>query len=300
VLLNKTPPLPDHNPRKNHNSFLATIFFNHTKHTRKSKAISHLSSHNIQKEYREFTHLTKHALNILTISPPNKGRRKMTDNQPKEIRVTKNGPYLVKGTIPLSQKTIQYDRHNDSCQWRDAQTYPLQEHYALCRCGQSANKLYCDGTHLKIHFDVTETASHTNFHDHAQITNGPTLRLADAKLLCASARFCHRAGGIWNIIPTTNKSENKQTAIEEAADCPSGRLVLFDTATGKQIEPTFQPSIVAIEDPSMHISGPLWIRGGIPILSADGISYATRNRVTICRCGKSKNKPFCDSSHWPE
>jgi CDGSH-type Zn-finger protein len=39
------------------------------------------------------------------------------------------------------------------------------------------------------------------------------------------------------------------------------------------------------------------VRGGIPIESANGKTYAVRNRVTLCRCGQSANKPLCDGSH---
>jgi CDGSH-type Zn-finger protein len=42
----------------------------------------------------------------------------------------------------------------------------------------------------------------------------------------------------------------------------------------------------------------LWVRGGIPVISADGFAYEVRNRVTLCRCGASANKPFCDGSHY--
>jgi len=59
-------------------------------------------------------------------------------------------------------------------------------------------------------------------------------------------------------------------------------------------------SIGTIEDPSKNASGPFWVRGGIPVYSADGKLYQVRNRMTLCRCGKSTNKPFCDSSHYPE
>ncbi len=52
-----------------------------------------------------------------------------------------------------------------------------------------------------------------------------------------------------------------------------------------------------IEDPQEGVSGPLWVRGGIPVVSADGTPYEVRNRVTLCRCGASQNKPFCDGSH---
>ena len=43
--------------------------------------------------------------------------------------------------------------------------------------------------------------------------------------------------------------------------------------------------------------GPIWVRGGIPVASADGKTYEVRNRLTLCRCGRSANKPFCDGSH---
>ena len=85
-------------------------------------------------------------------------------------------------------------------------------------------------------------------------------------------------------------------AIQEACDCPSGRLVAWDQ-DGKAIEPVFEPSIGLVEDTEAGKMGPIWVRGGIPIESADGAGYEIRNRVTLCRCGKSSNKPFCDSSH---
>jgi hypothetical protein len=88
--------------------------------------------------------------------------------------------------------------------------------------------------------------------------------------------------------------------IQESHDCPSGRLVVWDKKTKKALEPILEQSIGLIEDPQMGISGPIWVRGCIPIESADRKLYTIRNRVTLCRCGKSTNKPFCDSSHYPE
>ena len=228
--------------------------------------------------------------------------KKKSETKPDNYRITvsNNGPYLVSGGVPLLEKIINYDSKWDTCQWQEGKTYPRQETYALCRCGESHNKPFCDGTHLKVNFDGSETASHTLYRDEAVAIEGPGLTLSDAKILCASARFCHRAGGIWNIMRTSNKPGDKKIAIEEAADCPSGRLVVYDKETGKPIEPSLEPSIVSIEDPYIKTSGPLWVRGGIPIKSSDDTPYEIRNRVTLCRCGKSKNKPFCDSSHWPE
>ena len=52
-----------------------------------------------------------------------------------------------------------------------------------------------------------------------------------------------------------------------------------------------------VEDPQKKCSGPIWLRGGIPVVSADGFAYEVRNRITLCRCGASWNKPFCDGTH---
>jgi CDGSH-type Zn-finger protein len=216
------------------------------------------------------------------------------------ITVCKNGPYLTSGAIPLSQKIIKYDSKWDSCEWQDDKTFPKKDTYALCRCGQSLDKPFCDGNHIKTNFDGTETAHPTEYCKNTVTLDGPTLTLIDAKDLCASARFCHRAGGIWNLILTSDKPVDKNIAIEEASDCPSGRLVVCDKTTGKTMEPIFEPSIIIIEDPSIGVHGPIWVRGGIPLESANAVRYATQNRMTLCRCGKSQNKPFCDSSHFPE
>jgi hypothetical protein len=134
----------------------------------------------------------------------------------------------------------------------------------------------------------------------AKEIDGPELKLKDAEILCASARFCHRGGDIWETIHRTNKPDAKKNVIENASDCPSGRLVVIDKKTGQTIEPTLEKSIGAVHDPSKEVDGPFWVRGGIPVYSADGKLYQIRNRVTLCRCGKSTNKPFCDSSHYPE
>jgi CDGSH-type Zn-finger protein len=68
----------------------------------------------------------------------------------------------------------------------------------------------------------------------------------------------------------------------------------------REVEPQLEKSIGLIEDPSKGVDGPFWVRGGIPVYSAEWELYEIRNRMTLCRCGKSANKPFCDSSHYPE
>lgn len=217
-----------------------------------------------------------------------------------KVRVSKNGPYFVSGGVPLVTQIISVDADGIPIEWRLGNKFELKENCTLCRCGQSKNKPFCDGTHAKINFDGTETTSRERYIDQAEKVEGPALTLTDAKDLCASARFCHRAGQIWNLIPQSGNPEAKRIAIEEAGDCPSGRLVVWDKETRKPLEPEFEQSIGLIEDPPVSVSGPIWVRGGIQIESADGKTYEIRNRVTLCRCGKSSNKPFCDSSHYPE
>ena len=139
-------------------------------------------------------------------------------------------------------------------------------------------------------------ASREPYENQAEKIDGPALELTDVQELCAAARFCDRAGGVWNLTKQSGDSEAKRIAIEEAGNCPSGRLVVWDKE-GKAIEPKFEPSIGLVEDPQEGMNGPIWVRGGIPIESADGSTYEIRNRVALCRCGKSSNKPFCDGSH---
>lgn len=218
----------------------------------------------------------------------------------KKIKVSKNGPYLISGRIPIRKQVITTNSEGTPIEWRADTNYPPQEKCALCRCGQSKKKPFCDGTHVKVVFDGTETAGQEAYLNKPKEIDGPTLKLADIEELCASARFCHRAGGIWNLIPKSVDAEKKRIAIEEACDCPSGRLLVHDKNTKKIIEPDFEKSIGLVEDPTVGVSGPIWVRGGIPVESADGKTYKIRNRVTLCRCGKSSNKPFCDSSHYPD
>ena len=71
----------------------------------------------------------------------------------------------------------------------------------------------------------------------------------------------------------------------------------WDNASGQAVEPTYEPSIGLIEDPTKGCSGPIWLRGRVQVVGADGFKYELRNRVTLCRCGASQNKPFCDGAH---
>jgi CDGSH-type Zn-finger protein len=215
----------------------------------------------------------------------------------KKVSIAKNGPYLISGNMPLAKDISVVGRSGQPEEWKKGKEYPEQESYALCRCGQSKNKPFCDSSHAKVNFDGTETASREPYAKQAEKISGPALELFDAQDFCAGARFCHLAGGTWRNVENSGNPQAKKNAIQSACNCPSGRLVVQEKNSKKPIEPKFEKSIGLIEDPQAKASGPLWLKGGIELESADGTKYETRNRMTVCRCGKSKNKPFCDGSH---
>lgn len=214
-----------------------------------------------------------------------------------QIQVTKNGPYIVKGQVPVMLETITQNEEGGSWTWKRGRAFETGEQYALCRCGHSHKKPFCDGTHAKVGFDGTETASHAPYKEQAKTYDGPAMVLEDAEKLCAFARFCDNGGSIWRQIEETDNGEVQKAVIHEETHCPSGRLVLIEKSSGKAVEPELAQSIGLVEDPAENCSGALWVRGGIQVVSADGESYEVRNRVTLCRCGQSANKPFCDGSH---
>jgi CDGSH-type Zn-finger protein len=217
--------------------------------------------------------------------------------QERKIVVTKDGPYKVSGGIPIALQSITPNSEGMSWDWKEGKAFDGKSDYALCRCGHSKTAPFCDGTHAKIGFDGRESASRVPYARQAETMDGPTLVLSDAENLCAFARFCDPGGKIWSLIERTDDPEVRELVIREAMHCPAGRLVLHDKKTQKEIEHPLPPSIGVVEDPALRCSGPLWVRGGITVESHDGKPYEKRNRVTLCRCGASENKPFCNGAH---
>lgn len=222
----------------------------------------------------------------------------MAQKNKQKIKIVKDGPYIVSGGVPLIKQGIGINNEGNSYKWELKIEYPLLDIYTLCRCGMSKNKPFCDGSHINTGFDGTKTANKKPYMTVAEEIEGPDLTLTDVWPLCDHSRFCKMAGGIRKLIANSDDPKAKKTAIEQGRNCPSGRLVVWDKKTGKPYEPEFEPSIAIIYDHQKKCEGPIWVRGGIPIESSDGTVYEVRNRVTLCQCGKSENKPFCDGSHW--
>lgn len=212
------------------------------------------------------------------------------------IKVSDCGPYLVSGKVPLQEETIESDSSGDAVAWRPGAKIETPDSYALCRCGHSENKPFCDGSHVAASFDGMETAGREEYLDRPEVTKGPTLDMTDTQQLCAGSRFCDAAEGTWSLVEESDNPKSARLAKEQACNCPSGRLTVYDK-NGKALEPDLKPSIGVVADEAIHENGPLWVRGGIPVEAADGRTYKIRNRVTLCRCGRSANKPFCDARH---
>lgn len=227
-------------------------------------------------------------------------RRKGGEMQGKKpyIKVTKDGPYMVFGIEDISEKLILADEKGISVSYGDGRKFDIRpgEPVALCRCGRSETAPFCDSSHLKPYaFDGTETAGFRPYMMDAERLPGPDVDLLDNERFCAFARFCDAAGRIWNLVEEGGEWEAGQ-ARKEADLCPAGRLIILDKA-GRVLEDRLPPSIALIEDAKLKISGPVWVRGGIRVESEYGESYEVRMKQTLCRCGRSSSKPFCNGAH---
>lgn len=212
-----------------------------------------------------------------------------------KIKVLKDGPYIVEGGVPLYREEMVSYKMIIPQSWKKVEKFETKETYALCRCGLSRNKPFCDGSHRE-GFDGEETADIEIKDEEIKIFEGQDLDLLDIKHLCASARFCLKGKGIWDLIKESISKEKYEEIMQIVSNCPSGRLVLKDK-NGNYIEPTLEKEISILEDNLKGVSSAIWVKGGIAIESSKGYTYQIRNRVTLCRCGKSKNKPFCDGTH---
>src|ERR1700756_3614928 len=96
------------------------------------------------------------------------------------LSVMANGPYMVSGGLTVSMMTIGADANGESVVWLEPALPPPGASYALCRCGASQTKPYCDGSHVKVGFEGTETASRAPYLEQAELWDGPVLELMDA------------------------------------------------------------------------------------------------------------------------
>lgn len=219
-------------------------------------------------------------------------------NSPYHIIIQERGPVEVYGEPPLRRVVIESNKKGESDHYTEKESYDTsKEPTLLCRCGKSKNKPYCDFSHTKEPWNSDLTNLNIPIAEQSTYYEGDRLVLQDAESYCAFARFCEAKGSIWNLITYPNSVAVVDQIKKEVSNCPAGRLRVFDRVEGKAIEDVQKPGIALLEDPKMQCSGPLWVTGAIPIDSQGGVKYELRCKVTLCRCGESRNKPFCDGSH---
>lgn len=195
------------------------------------------------------------------------------------IECNKNGPYLVRNVMRLQNSM--------------GEEIPTKKVMALCRCGGSVSKPFCDGTHAKIGFSG-EKPTHGGLNKRDNY-HGKGITVHDNRGICSHAGFCT------DNLPSVFKlriepwidpdGAEVEEIINTVRKCPSGALsYTIDNVEVKQQD----------REPMIKISkdGPYYITGGIELKDEPMGEGASKEHYTLCRCGGSKNRPFCDGTHW--
>ena len=164
---------------------------------------------------------------------------------------------------------------------------------ALCRCGGSKNKPFCDGTHGTNGFSDRNTADAAI--NRRSTYAGKGITIFDNRALCSHAGFCtdelaavfRQRDEPW-IDPDGAAVEK---IVAQIRRCPSGALSY--AIDGVEAEAPQRPPMVTVTN-----DGPYAVTGGIELLGVKLGDGASAEHYTLCRCGASRNKPFCDGSHW--
>jgi len=210
----------------------------------------------------------------------------------RRIEVTPDGPYEVVGDVRLVHKTIVRTPEGDPVAWLTGAEIEHGTTYYLCRCGGSSNKPFCDGTHAFDLFDGTEASAESMGAERPRLEehDGPGITVLKDGPRCHQAHFCvNRITNWFEMIPDSDDPRVLAQLTAMIEHCPSGALSY--ELGGREIEPDLEPGIAAVDD------GPLFVTGGLEVTRSDGEALPPRNRTSLCRCGRSENKPLCDGTH---
>jgi len=206
------------------------------------------------------------------------------DPKPK-IACVANGPYYLLHDMEAKQVPNLRRASGESC--------ATVRGVALCRCGGSKNKPFCDGTHSAIGFKDAKTADPSK--DIRDSYAGKRITILDNRSICAHAGFCTdelKAVFRMREEPWINPDGAAVEAIVATiGKCPSGALSY--AIDGVEAKPPERAPMVTVTD-----NGPYAITGGVELMGVKFGQGASTEHYTLCRCGASKNKPFCDGSHW--
>jgi CDGSH-type Zn-finger protein len=205
------------------------------------------------------------------------------------IVIAKNGPYLVTNVAavrtPLGERL----------------TLPPQ--LALCRCGASALKPFCDGSHATSGF--TDDKDPKRVPDQRDTYPGEQVTIFDNRGICQHSGLCtDRLAAAFRtsqepfVAPSGARMDELVRAVR---DCPSGALSLaFDRVEARDLVDWHGTREQAIE---ITQDGPYRVTGGLPLADSAGADLpqavgSSREHYALCRCGHSQNKPFCSGMHW--
>lgn len=198
-------------------------------------------------------------------------------SDPTTIDPKLDGPLQVTGAVSLVNSR--------------GEAVPTGSPFWLCRCGGSGNKPFCDGTHRKIGFSSARQSDPAA--SRTEVYVGKQLTIHDNRSICAHAGHCtEHSPGVFSmsaqpwIDPDADAVEKTIATIRT---CPSGALA-YSVAGVTHEHAGRQPGIHITRD------GPYAVVGG-PQLLGDAAPVSSEH-YTLCRCGQSKNKPFCDGAHW--
>lgn len=202
----------------------------------------------------------------------------MEKNKKPTITPAENGPYIVKDLKNLANSKGPVD---------------TSETMALCRCGASENKPFCDGTHNEIGFSSDKLDDRVE--DKQDNYQGQNITIHDNRGICAHAGRCtdglaavfHLKEEPW-IYPDSASAEE---IIETIKKCPSGALS-YSVQDVEHRDHEGEPGVFIAPN------GPYVVSGGLGLENTEMAEGASTEHFTMCRCGGSKNKPFCDGSHW--
>jgi len=213
----------------------------------------------------------------------------MSTEKPK-ISCLSNGPYYLSDDPALKTSV--------SINNSQGKPFSTDKNIALCRCGGSKNKPFCDGTHSKNGFSDKKLSNGklNKRVNYPQVNNtGKKITIHDNREICAHAGYC--TDNLSSVFKYKEEpwidadAATVEDIINTIAKCPSGALSYSIDNTEHQIQ-TSAPLITVLEN------GPYAVTGGIELIDQKLGEGCTEERYTLCRCGASKNKPFCDGSHW--
>jgi CDGSH-type Zn-finger protein len=203
--------------------------------------------------------------------------------------VAENGPYLVTNAAALRNYL--------------GELVPAPAQLALCRCGESGDKPFCDGSHARTSFSGAKDPNRVR--DHRDTYPGAQLTIFDNRGICQHSGFCtDRLAGVFRTgaDPFVAASGGRMDEIVRAVrDCPSGALSMaFDGTEARDLTDWHAGRQPAVE---VSLDGPYRVTGGIPLADAAGADIpraegSSVEHYALCRCGQSQNKPFCSGMHW--